>query len=647
MKFEHIVLDNFRQYKDRQRVLFSKDPEKNVTVIHGVNGAGKTSFFSAMNWCLYGNESVEGIGSLVNKKYFQDLSTSDSFTTEVELAFQHDGRNYVLKRSIEAIKSSENIEEQNLGESFSMIKIGYDGQATKVPNPLGTINSILPENVRTYFLFNGEKIDKFARPESKEDVRNAIYNVLKLEILERGKKHLSDVATEFRRELRGLADDELKELLDHVQVKRNQKEDKKKRLNELKREIESAEKKISDIDKKLEESKDVRDLQKERARLGKELSEVEEDIRAFTEKIRLTTTQAFELISVDMLEKAISILDEKRIKGEIPSNIREQFLHDLIKQHLCICGRGFEHGSEEHQRLENLLTSSVSSKIEEEVIRLTSNLKAIRNFTDSRKETIVTNMRERASKKKIRDDLSGRMDDISRQLKNSPIEDISALEKKRENFKADIKSSLMERGRVEKQIEDLEKEIKDLDEKIGRVRKEQQEARTLSEKVTLAQNASDAIDSIYQSFADEMRQQIQTETKRIFRLLVWKESQFEDVRLGTDYKLEVIDRWGSSAELELSAGERQVLSLSFIAAMAKVSGEEAPIVMDTPFGRLSSNHREKITSHIPELADQMIMFVTDEELRGQTEKNLEPKIGKRYHLNFEEETGCTHIDEMP
>ena len=66
----------------------------------------------------------------------------------------------------------------------------------------------------------------------------------------------------------------------------------------------------------------------------------------------------------------------------------------------------------------------------------------------------------------------------------------------------------------------------------------------------------------------------------------------------------------------MSAGERQVLSLAFIAGMAKVAreGETVPLVMDTPFGRLSSAHREKITEHLPEIADQLILFVTDEEL---------------------------------
>src|SRR5205085_6592043 len=138
----------------------------------------------------------------------------------------------------------------------------------------------------------------------------------------------------------------------------------------------------------------------------------------------------------------------------------------------------------------------------------------------------------------------------------------------------------------------------------------------MGRKVDLAQRAADALDEIYQAFAESRRLLIEAEAQRIFRTLVWKDSHFQGMSLDENYKLEVYDHWGQPARPELSAGERQVLSLAFIMAMAKVSEEEAPLVMDTPFGRLSSAHRDNITANIPQLASQLILFVTDEELRG-------------------------------
>jgi DNA sulfur modification protein DndD len=151
---------------------------------------------------------------------------------------------------------------------------------------------------------------------------------------------------------------------------------------------------------------------------------------------------------------------------------------------------------------------------------------------------------------------------------------------------------------------------------------------------------------MYQTFADDMRQKIQEKTKEIFKKLVWKESHFQDIKLGPDFNLEVIDRYGYSARPELSAGERQVLSLSFIMAMSRISDEEAPLVMDTPFGRLSSHHRNAITEQLPILADQLVLFVTDEELRDEARQNLESRIGAEYRLEFSPRTSCTEIVEV-
>src|SRR5690606_6733447 len=158
--------------------------------------------------------------------------------------------------------------------------------------------------------------------------------------------------------------------------------------------------------------------------------------------------------------------------------------------------------------------------------------------------------------------------------------------------------------------------------------------------------AADAIKDMHYTFADEMRKRIEAKTKEIFKGLVWKESHFTDVKLGSDFHLEVIDRYGRPARPELSAGERQVLSLSFIAAMAQVSDEEAPLVMDTPFGRLSSHHRNSITANLPKLADQLVLFVTDEELRDQAQANLQPYISTEYRLSFDRTTSCTKIEEI-
>ena len=80
--------------------------------------------------------------------------------------------------------------------------------------------------------------------------------------------------------------------------------------------------------------------------------------------------------------------------------------------------------------------------------------------------------------------------------------------------------------------------------------------------------------------------------------------------------------------------------------MAQVSGEEAPLVMDTPFGRLSGNHLSAVAHNLPTLTPQLVLFVTDREWDASSQAGLGPRTGRQYKLDFDSTTGCTTIREI-
>ena len=87
MKINSIELKNFRPYYGKHTINFATDDERHVTVIQGVNGAGKTSLFTALNWCLYGDDFVKRnighIGELVNRRA---IANGGMVETSVEVA---------------------------------------------------------------------------------------------------------------------------------------------------------------------------------------------------------------------------------------------------------------------------------------------------------------------------------------------------------------------------------------------------------------------------------------------------------------------------------------------------------------------------------------------------------------------------------
>ena len=651
MKLERITLENFRQYHGRQRLEFARDEQRRVTVIHGVNGAGKTSLFLAINWCLYGKsveniKVVENVGELASKEATSQARAGERVRTAIELAFQHNGERYLVRRALQGTKQIDDSIEWDTDDDFTMMRTQWDGQAKRVNNPIGTMNAILPVNVREYFLFDGEKIDNFAKPEAAEQVKQAIYLVLKLEILERARRHLEAVATDYRKELKKVSGRELRDLIEQDEKARAERAKAEERKTELAQEIESARRQIEEIDQRLAEIQAAKALQQQRDRFERDLKQRRAELTTVVGRIRDLATEAYFAIAQPITNRALQILDEKRERGEIPSSIRQQFVQDLIEQMRCICGRPFKEDSAEHQRLLDLMNSSLPGSLEDDVLDTSAALRSFGERVERQRADLDAAMARRTQLVDIIQSLVAELDDIGRQLKGSPLEEISRLEQKRQGYLADIDSYLVEIGSLTERIEKLTKEIAQLEKAIAQARKDEKREQLLSKKLELAQRSADAIGEMYQIFADDMRGRIEAKTKEIFKQLVWKDSHFQDIRLGPDYNLEVIDRYGLPARPELSAGERQVLSLSFITAMSRISEEEAPLVMDTPFGRLSSYHRNSITTYLPELADQLVLFVTDEELRDQARQNLEPRIGAEYRLEFDRQTSCTEIVEV-
>lgn len=644
MKIDRVVLENFRQYFGKQRVVFAQDTAKNITLFHGANGAGKTSFFSALNWCLYG-EGVENIGQIISKEAVQRASVGEMVHAQVDIVFNHEGQRYIATRKIKGIKQPHGTVQEQRDVEFMLMRTGFDGQTKMISNPIGTINAILPSTVRTYFFFDGEKIDNFARPEAGREVKTAIYQVLNLEILTRAKNHLAAAARELRGELKGLVGDELKALIAQDEEARQQQSDLLRRQEEIKREMEAAKRHVAEVNQQLRDLEAVQAQQAQYELFSQQITARQSEFASLINRIRELASQGYVSVAADAYTKALIVLNEKRQRGEIPSNIRKQFVQDLLDRGICICGRAFSEHEPAHIQLMQLLEHAVPRSLEDDVLNTSSSLNTLAERGCQISNDLTTAMTEKVRLQDLIKDLHEQRDDVERQMKGSGQVEVSALANKRDQYQADIEEYRTELVRIELELESIKRRISELDREIGKARKQEHREQLLSRKVELAQQSSDAIGDIYDGFAEQMRQQIEARTREIFRTLVWKGSHFQDVRLTPDYQLEVIDRYNSAARPELSAGERQVLSLSFIMGMAGVAQREAPLVMDTPFGRLSSAHRDSITSTLPELAHQLVLFVTDEELRDQALSNLEPLVGAEYILHFDPRTSVTTIEK--
>ena len=111
------------------------------------------------------------------------------------------------------------------------------------------------------------------------------------------------------------------------------------------------------------------------------------------------------------------------------------------------------------------------------------------------------------------------------------------------------------------------------------------------------------------------------------------------------YTLTLFGRDGDVLSVErLSAGERQLLAIAMLWGLAKASGRPLPTAIDTPLGRLDSEHRMHfVERYLPYASHQVLLLSTDEEIIGKYLERLNPWIGRKYQLSHDDAAGKTRI----
>jgi DNA sulfur modification protein DndD len=642
MLLERIDITNFRQYHGIQSAEFATDLQRNVTVFHGLNGAGKSSLFAAINWCLYA-AAVDGIGELINKQAIQNTADGDSVVADVTVYFRHEDRRYTAKRQLFGVRSGNACTNQET--TFTLVRFNANGNSETVQNPIAVMNSVLASNVRPYFFFDGERMEDLTKA-GNEEVREAVRNVMRLPMLERAEEHLGWVASEYRREIKRQGSGELERLVSEEDELRAKKQYCVRRKEEIRTEIVFARQRVEELSQRLRDSDGAKALQQRRDEINRTLSVWERQQKDLTRDIQQAVNRSYHRYLAVPAQSALSVLDQKRERGEIPSGVREQVIRDLLDAHICICGRRFSEGDSTYDHLHARLKTTSTKQMETETNTLAASIRALSLAAEGQKSALETSCRLREDGKAEIERLYLQKSDVDHELRDATSDDIASLERLRSDIQAKLERNIANQAANDRTIADIDAKIADVQRQKKLAEDKEQKVLLLGRSEELAQKAADAVTKLREEFFEDTRKNIEASTKQVFSRLAWKQEHFQDVQIDENFRIEVTDRWGTPTRKELSAGERQILSLSFICAMSNLSGEEAPLVMDTPFGRLSGNHLAAVAESLPSLTKQLILFVTDREWDEASRTNIEPRAGRQYCLNFDRSSGCTQIVEV-
>lgn len=648
MLIESIKITNFRQFYGSEEIRFSMNPQRNVTVIHGANGSGKTSLLNAFKWCFYGVTDFDTANdNILNEAAIQDQEDDGFIDVEIAVKFAHEGKRYEAMRTERYKRVKGLVAEPAEKSKFALDVTGDDGQTKRSPSPFVELNSILPENLQSYFFFNGERIEKLAGVNQSVQIQDAIRKLMGLELVDRGIAHLARLKRQYRKEVKEGVSDEQKELHDLIDAVEDDIERFNGNITGAKRSKEVAVANLLEIESELKKYEKSRDLQDKRDNLDKQIEKNMSEIeRVNAQQKRFINESGFLVLSSDLFGKCSNIVEQNRKLGILPYGIKEQFIDDRIRMGKCICGTQIIEDSAEHLCLLDARKHAGSDDLESVYTGVSALLRsqeqAVSNFQRNYRESAA--LLSEIQMENIR--LRGEADEISAQLTSLDDKEIVRLETEYRKYTEDRDRASQDEGVAKNLKIDAENKLKDYNQQLERINEAVSNQDTATKRMNKTELLQTTLIDLRGALAGQVREDLSGRVDRTFQSIIRKQVR---AIIDDDFKLQVLRKAKDGTEhvvKEQSTGERQVTSLSFIASIIALAKEKHakktlffqgglyPLVMDSPFGALDEDYRKKVAANVSDLAEQVIMFVSNSQWKGQVKAACDGKVGKSYQLVY-------------
>ncbi len=653
MIFHRLELENFRQFVDRQTIEFATDPHRNVTVVHGYNGSGKTTLLNAFTWFLFRETSPDFLDPdrLASESSWAALEGGEVVRTVVKGQFEHDGRTYLGER-VRIVEKLDGAAQRVKQEgTLTLQYMNDDGSLRDVRNPEDVVQQILPKVLSPFFFFNGERIERLANPSAYEQVERGVKVLLDILLLDRAITHLRGrISDQLRNEVAENAGEEGKRLRAERDALSTEKDDVEGQLEQLQRNRAALYDDLAATEAKLRAQPELAKYQMERDKLKESLSRTKEDLAEVRKGLeRAVSKDGYLVLGHAALERAVERFDEAHQEGELPPPLKKQFVEELLKKEECICERKLTPGTDARAAVEAWRARSRSDEFAQVA---TVTRAAIRNSLYQRLEdfwqTLDDLQRRRAELEKHKRESEERRSEISRLIGDAaPEEDFQRLESHRTRTERSIRDLDIQEAEYGRTLEDIQKRIQQKDHEIRQTDRAGARGQLAQRRLSAVQNVADALEKIRALRQENTRVEVSEKLNE-----VWNATSIKDyhAHLDDNYRLRLMKEVDGQIEpvRGASTGEKQVLSLAFVASLAQkardlhesrsegqgglFSGGKYPLVMDSPFGSLEVDYRSNVARWVPQLAPQIVVMVSQTQWRGEVAKELQGRVGRSWVL---------------
>lgn len=665
MWLSQLELTSFKSYQ-RQTFTFPQPEDgRNVVLIGGMNGYGKTSILEALYLCLYGKDSIAHLARAGLKSDDQK-----GYPTFLERAFngeaRREGRDTMAVRVIinrtktKAVDISRKWYFNGKGlwttEEETVVRTVTRGvpDMPKIDGKNGFYLSdlldeiLVPAHVAPFFFFDGEEVKKLADQNRIEQVKQGLEGLLGVVLLRSLAERLRDFEISKRGEVVSVDAENLARLAEALASNREElhrlrddAQEAEDERNRLRAEQDSLVERITSLGGGGGDIGTVKDLVEEREQYRAKLRDSHKKLEEM-----LAGRLPFHLVPRELMDDFRSQLmaeiryfeweSEKRalepkkaqFENAFIANAEPPFTPTLTDEQIATlkarletawaslfypppkgCAEQIEHdyldGKLRNRALDFLSKISLGQK---DIRGLLADQQELQQKSDElgRKITRLEGV-----------DRDGTLSDLKKQLKEVQAK----LDELAERVRIDDRKVTSLDAQVSQQNAEYERERRKLDESSP--------ARSMIEK---SERVRRVIEEVIPALFPLKVKALSTAMTNVYKQLAHKE-QVAKIEISDDGRTRILSKTGKEMTFDRSAGENQIFATALIAGLAKVCGVNAPMVVDTPLGRLDSTHRENILRFWTSDANrQVILLSQDEEIDFNFYKQISESVCKTYLL---------------
>jgi DNA sulfur modification protein DndD len=653
MILTRLSLHNYSAFHGLHAIEFGDQGKsgRNITLIGGKNGCGKTSILESLRLCLYGPAALglrapdatywEFLRSRINER-----ARKRSEETRVELDFKYsiDGilhRFHVIRGWME--------NGEKLVERLSVQKDGIELDELENNQWQSFINGLIPPGISHFFFFDAEQIERLIDERTANvKLRESVYALLNLDLLERLGGDLENVQSRILRRRQDIQP-ELSELTFQLESVANEDSAALRNIETHEASLKQKEARIREIEQSLfVEGQSLHDV---KARLKAEKLQVEEQLRSLRKEQAEIAGNFLPFAILRTLSKGFEQrLDVERNQRQVAASRRivQGLLPDVcaeVKERLELSGT-------EAASVSRALAAAWTTAIDRKANAFGMPL---HNLSDMQSVQMVRHIREsQTSAHKRLSEISGKTQGAYERMKVltsrlNRLDTHAVVPETQAEYKALTSSLAKDRAQLHSQIqrhEDLAKTLERLRAKKTILQQDLTGFDADSKKVETASKVSRVIERLFNTLAEKKLLELAEKTTEIYKSLARKRGLVKEIRFSaTDMQVELLTKDGAKLNrVGLSAGEKQMLAVSILWALGKVSGRSLPIVIDTPLARLDSDHRDSfVLKYLPRASHQVVVLSTDTEIDRNYSDRLSGHIAKEYLLQFDGGSASSQI----